>query len=118
VVAPHFLFSSRHDNCEHVRHVLVYFATSTETEGAHHPTSISLRALLCSLKKLGREGEEDQTHCSPCSHNMLSKLSEEIETLFSLRQDFFFGYLCDCKFMCVKSGCYEIAHTPPHFGRT
>jgi hypothetical protein len=30
----------------------------------------------------------------------------------------FFCYLCDCKFMCVKHGCYEIAHTPPHFGRT
>jgi hypothetical protein len=29
----------------------------------------------------------------------------------------FFCYLCDCKFMCVKHGCYEIAHTPPHFGR-
>ena len=22
-----------------------------------------------------------------------------------------FCYLCDCKFMCIKRGCYEIAHT-------
>jgi hypothetical protein len=25
-----------------------------------------------------------------------------------------FCYLCDCKFMCIKHGCYEIAHTPPY----
>jgi hypothetical protein len=29
----------------------------------------------------------------------------------------FFCYKCDCKFMCIKHGCYEIAHTPPNFGR-
>jgi hypothetical protein len=29
----------------------------------------------------------------------------------------FFCYLCDHKFMYVKCGCYEIAHTPPYCGR-
>jgi hypothetical protein len=29
----------------------------------------------------------------------------------------FFYYLCDCKFMCIKHGCYEKAHTPPNYGR-
>ena len=29
----------------------------------------------------------------------------------------FFCDLCDCKFLCIKHRCYEIAHTPPHYGR-
>jgi hypothetical protein len=100
VVALHFLFPSRHDNCEYVHYILVHFGSAKATEGTHQSPSILNQNMLCIIVKLEEKGEGQNTNFTPCSNGMLPKLLPQAVGLFLLQyKNNFFYYLCDCKFM-------------------
>jgi hypothetical protein len=84
-------------------------------------THLQFRSELCSALLQNWGGRETTTKpilvrppivCCPSYHHKRRRC------FLCGKKTNYFCYLCDCKFICVKSGCYEIAHTPPHFGRT
>ena len=118
MVALHILFPSRYDNCEHVHHVLVHFENPKGAEGAHH--HLQFRTDLCHVLLQNWSRRENTNKpilprlliiCCP-SYN-----AKQRDCFICRKKTNFFCYLCDCKFMYVKHGCYERAHTPLHYGR-
>jgi hypothetical protein len=74
VVAPHILFSFRHDSCEHVHLVLVHFENKEDAESPNYSSSVPHRIVSCSTTKLARKGKNQQTNFTPSSSSLLSKL--------------------------------------------